>query len=423
MRYLAALLLCLPFCPLIAQQQQLVRPKDVREMAKAGASAIPKIAAYIKNQDRDVRLEAVKQISELGTARCLDPLVEATKDSDAEIEVRATDGLVNFYIPGYLKTGLSGSIQRVGAGIKGRFTDTNDQVIPPYIAVRPEIVSALAALVRGGVSMDARANAARAVGILRGRAALPDLIDAAHTKNSQLIYESVIAIQKIRDESAGPQIAFLLRDPDSKVQAAAIETAGILRNRDALPALVDALNHARDTRVKHSALEAIAMLPDPANRSLYAQYLNDKDEKLRASAAEGFARLGDPADMPVVKKAWDEETKTSPRLSLAFAQVALGKTELSELSPLQFLVNNLNSANYNGIARPFLVELARKEAVRQLLYQPLKTGTKDEKIGIAYVLGLSGGESSVPELQRLTNAPDPEVAQAALTAIRNLQAK
>ena len=144
---------------------------------------------------------------------------------------------------------------------------------------------------------------------------------------------------------------------------------------------------------------------------------------MRAAAAEGFARLGNPADLPVVKKAWDEETKTSPRLSLAFAQVAMGRTELSEFSPLQFLINNLNSSAFNGIARPFLVELARKEAVRQLLYGPLANGTKDEKIGLAYVLGLSGGPSSVAPLQKLGNDPDPEVAQAAVTAVRNLQAK
>ncbi|MGA7236922.1 MAG: HEAT repeat domain-containing protein [Bryobacteraceae bacterium] len=421
MRYLAASL----FCSLVfsAAAQQPVRPKDVRDVAKAGAPAIPKLAGYLKNQDRDVRLEAAKQIAEIGTAPSLDPLVEATHDADSEIQIRATDGLVNFYIPGYMKTGLGGSLRRVGTDIKGRFTDTNDQIVPPYMTVRPEIIAALSALVRGGVSMDVRANAARAIGVLRGRAAVPDLIEAAHSKNSQLIYESVVALEKIRDESAGPRISFLLHDPDSKVQAAAIEAAGVLRNREALPALVDDLNHARDARVRHAALEAIAMLPDPSNRPLYTQYLADKDEKMRAAAAEAFARLGDPADLPVVKKAWDEETKTSPRLSLAFAQVALGRTELSEFSPLQFLINNLNSSAFNGIARPFLVELARKEAVRQLLYGPLANGTKEEKIGLAYVLGLSGGPSSVPQLQKLTTDPDPDVAQAALTAVRNLQTK
>src|SRR5215469_10454248 len=415
MRSLAAL--ALSSLMFSAAAQQPVRPKDVRDAAKAGPPAIPQLAGYLKNQDRDVRLEAAKQIAEIGTARSLDPLIEATHDADSEIQIRATDGLVNFFVPGYMKTGLGGSLRRVGTDIKGHFTDTNDQVIAPYITVQPEIISALAALVRGGVSMDTRANAARAVGVLRGRAALPELIEAAHTKNSQLIYESVVAIEKIRDESAGPRIAFLVRDPDSKVQSAVIEAEG------ALPDLIDVLNHGRDARVRRAALEAIAMLPDPSNRAIYAQYLTDKDEKMRAAAAEGFARLGNPADLPVVKKAWDEETKTSPRLSLAFAQVAMGRTELSEFSPLQFLINNLDSASYNGIARPFLVELARKEAVRQLLYGPLANGTKEEKIGLAYVLGMSGGPSTIPELQKLANNPDPDVAQAALAAVRNLQAQ
>jgi HEAT repeat protein len=419
MRYLAAILLL----SLSLGAQQLVRPKDVRETAKAGATAIPTLAGYLKNQDRDVRLEAVKQIAEIGTARCLDPLVEATRDADSEVQIRATDGLVNFYLPGYMKTGLTGSLRRVGTDIKGRFTDTNDQIIPPYITVRPEVQAALSNLVKNGVSMDARANAARACGVLRNRQAVPDLIDAAHSKNSELIYESLVAVEKIRDESAGPRIEFLLHDPDAKVQASAIEAVGVLRDKSALPALIDDLNHSRDARVRHAALEAIAMLPDPANRSIYSQYLTDKDEKMRAAAAEGFARLGNPADLPVVQKAWDEETKTSPRLSLAFAEVALGKTELSEFSPLQFLVNNLDSAAYNGIAKPFLVELARKEAVRQLLYGPLATGTKEEKMGLAYVLGLSGGPSSIAPLQKLSNDPDPDVAQAALTAVRNLQSK
>jgi hypothetical protein len=69
------------------------------------------------------------------------------------------------------------------------------------------------------------------------------------------------------------------------------------------------------------------------------------------------------------------------------------------------------------------VELARNEAVRQLLYGPLTTGTKEEKIGLAYVLGLSGGPSSIAPLQKLSNDPDPDIAQAALTAVRNLQSK
>ena len=240
-----------------------MRPKDVREMGKGGADAIPKLAALLTNPDFDIRLEAVKQICEIDTQYSLDPLIQATRDSDAEIQIRATDGLVNFYLPGYLKTGFTSSIRRAGTSIKGHFTDTNDQVIDPYITPRPDVIAALGALARNGASSEARANAARAVGILRGKAAIPDLVQAMHSKDTAVIYESLVALQKIRDPEAAPSIAFLLRDLDPKVQVAAIETTGLLLNKSALPDLVDVLNHTRDAKVRRAALTAIAMLPDP----------------------------------------------------------------------------------------------------------------------------------------------------------------
>jgi HEAT repeat protein len=271
--------------------------------------------------------------------------------------------------------------------------------------------------------MDVRANAARSIGILRGKTAVPDLLEAAHSKNTDVIYESLIALQKIRDESAAPRLTFLLHDLDPKVQVAAIETTGLLRNTDAVPDLVDVLNHAREAKVKRAALTAIAMLPSPNSRNLYAQYLHDKDDKMRAAAAEGYARLHSPADLPMLEKAWQDEGKTSPRLSLAFAQVMLGRTELSEFSPLQFLINTLNSSAYKGEAFPFLVESARDGQIRRALYRPLQTGTKDEKIGLLGVLARSGDKASIPEVQKLTTDPDPDVAREALRAQRTLQAR
>lgn len=414
------LLICMVGC---AAAQDVVRPKDVREIGKGGSSAIPRLQELLKNPDRDVRAEAVKQITEIGPPRSLDPLIEATHDNDNGVQILATDGLVNFYLPGYVKTGIGGSISRVGSSIKGRFTDTNDQVIDPYITPRADVIAALGALVRGGGSMEVRANAARAVGILRGRSAVPDLVDATHSKNSQLIYESLVALQKIRDESAAPQVSFLMRDLDPKVQVAAVETAGLLRNQQAVGDLIEVLNHSKDAKVRRAALTSLAMLPDPKSRSVYTQYLHDKDDRMRAAAAEGFARLRDPQDRPVVEQAWKDEGKPQPRLSLAFALVMLGNSEVSEFSPLQYLINQLNSASYSGEAVPLLVELARDDAVRHLLYAPMAAGTRDEKIGLAKVLARSGDQSSVAPLQKLSNDPDPQVAQAALTAVRSLQSR
>jgi HEAT repeat protein len=425
-RRATTVLLCLPLClAALAQAQDAaaLRPKDVREMGKGGADAIPKLAALLTNPDFEVRLEAAKQIAEIGTQYSLDPLIQATRDSDAEIQIRATDGLVNFYLPGYLKTGFGSSLRRAGTSIKGRFTDTNDQVIDPYITPRTDVISALGALARKGATVEARANAARAIGILRGRAAIPDLVQAMHSKDTPVIYESLVALQKIRDPEAASSIAFLLRDLDPKVQIAAIETTGLLLNKSALPDLVDVLNHTRDSKVRHAALTAIAMLPAETSREIYARYIGDKDEKMRAAAAEGYGRLKNPADLPMLEKAYQDEGKTAPRLSMAFAQVMLGKTELSEFSPLQLLVNTLNSAAYHGEAFPFLVELARDPRVRKSLYAPLLQGTRDEKINLARVMARSGDKNDAPQLEKLSHDADPEVAQEGLRALRNLQAR
>src|SRR5581483_5957516 len=109
------------FVSLAMPAQQALRPKDVREMAKTGASAIPQLSELLSNPDTDIRFEAVKQISEIGTQYSLDPLIKATRDNEPEIQIRATDGLVNFYLPGYLKTGIGGTLRRAGTSIKGRF--------------------------------------------------------------------------------------------------------------------------------------------------------------------------------------------------------------------------------------------------------------------------------------------------------------
>jgi HEAT repeat protein len=415
-----ALLTLAALRPLGAQE---TKPKDVREAAKVGSAAIPKLQEFLKNPSSEVRNQAVRELIDIGTARSLDPLIQATQDNDPEIQMLATDGLVNFYSPGYVKGGVAGTVRRVATSIRSKFTDTNDLVIDPFVAVRPEVISALAQLVTGGASLESRANAAHAVGILRGKPAVDRLVEGVHSKDTDLIYESLVALQKIRDESAGPRVAFRLHDLDPKVQIAAIQTVGVLLDKAAVPDLVDALNRARDPKVKREALTAIAMLPAEQNRALYTQYLYDKDDRLRAAAAEGFARLHNTVDLPMLEKAWKDEQKASPRLSLAFALVMLGKTELSEFSPLRYLINNLNSAAYTGVALPFLTELARDPAIRQALYAPIGSGTRDEKIGLARVLAASGDSSSLNVLERLSKDTDPQVADAGLRALRNLQSR
>ena len=423
--WLAGALLLAAAVFLYAQDDPKQRAKIVRELSKGSSDSIPKIEPYLSDPVLDVRLEAVKAIAYIGTQRSLDPLIKALNDNDPEIQIRATDGLVNFYLPGYARTGVGASFRRIGDSIKSKFTDTNDQVIDAFIQVRPEVVRALGRVARGGASMDSRANAARAVGILRGRDAIPDLAEALRSKDSQVMYESLIAFQKIRDPAAGPRVAFLLRDLDEKVQVAAIETTGLLANRGALNDLRDILDRSKKMSVKRAALTAMAQMPDPQLHGVYTARLADKDEGLREAAAEGLARLKNPDDRPKVESSFSLEKKTGPRLSLAFALVSLGKRDMGELDPLRYLVNNLNSAAYRGVSRAYLTELARDPENRNALYPALteSTATKEEKTGLAQVLSVSGAQDSIAPLEALSKDSPPEVSEEATRALRNLRAR
>jgi len=392
-------------------------------MASQGQDAIPKIQPYLRDVDTQVRLEAVKALDEIAGPKTVDALVEAARDNDPEIQIRAADGLVNVYLPGYLKTGISGTLRRAGDSVRAKFTDTNDQIIDPYVEVPSPVIAVLGRQARGGVSFDSRANAARAVGILRGREAIPDLLEALNSKDGRLMYESLVALQKIRDPAAGPGLAFLLRDLDEKVQVAALEATGILRNQGAAPNVREVLDRARTTKIRRAALSTLAMVADPADHGVFLRYLNDKDDGLRAAAGEGLARLKNSADQPVLEKAFEAERSANTRLSLAFAVVSLGNRQISEFSPLQYLVNNLNNRAYRNVAIAFLTEVCRDLDVRQGIYPILTHATRDEKTGMSVVLARSGDRDSVPYLEAMLQDSDPEVMQEGTRSLRTLRTR
>jgi HEAT repeat protein len=291
------------------------------------------------------------------------------------------------------------------------------------VTVRPEVITALGQLARGGSSFDSRANACRALGILRGRAALPDLIDALRSKDNNVMYESLAAIQKIGDPSAGPRITYLLRDLDDRVQSTAIETAGTLRATDALPTLRSIVASPRNVKAQRSALAAIAMMPQSQDRDMFVRQLSATDAKLRAASAEGVGRIGNRADVPALDKLWSDEDRMAPRLAVAFALVMNGNLNVAPDAPLRYLVNTLNSSAYHDVAYAYLVETARQQTVLHVLYTQLDSGTKEEKIYLGRVLAVSGDQGSASFLDKLSRDNDPDVAREGLRALRSLRAR
>src|SRR5579875_1451264 len=401
------------------------RIQRIRELAKRDSLAIPTLAGYLSDPNRDIRIEAVKAIVKLDTERSLEPLAKATHDSDSEVEIRATDGLINYYVPGYVvKGGLSGYLTRGVRQMKTFFSSRNDQVIDPDVNVRPEVAQALADEIAAAAGPDARANAARAAGILRDHAAVPALVQALHSKDNQTLFESLVALEKIHDQSAAVRMVFLTHDLDDRIQATALETMGVLHSVEAAPDVRAALSHARNARVQHAALEALAMLAMQEDRATFQAYAKNSDADLRAPALEGLGRLRDPEDTPVLEEAFNEkDADWRVHLAAAFALVDEGKVDTAEFSPLSYLVENLDVKGRAGVAQPYLAELAKREDVRKALFPLVAQASKDQKIALCAVFSASQSEDVIPVLNTLSKDIDPAVSMAAARSLRIVQAR
>jgi HEAT repeat protein len=414
---------------LLAQNEDKFDSKQrisrIHELGKRDNSAIPALAQYLSDPDRDIRVEAVKAIVKLGTEVSLAPLATATHDNDPEVQIRATDGLTNYYLPGYVaKGGLSGSLSRGMRQMKSFFASRNDQVVDLDIVIRQDVAEAIAAEIGGGASIDARSNAARAAGILRDGAAVPALEQVLHAKDSQLIFESLVALQKIHDLSAGPPAASATHDLDDRVQATALETVGVLHSLPSAPDVRSALGAARNVRIRRAALEALAMLAIPGDRPTFQQYVSDQDAELRASALEGLGRIREPEDTPSIQDAYNEkDADWTVHLAAAFALVNEGKVDASEFSPLLYLIENLDVKGHSSAASAYLGELARRDEVRTALFPLIPQATKGQKIALCWIFAGTRADDVVPALNTLAKDIDPDVAFAASKALRIAQSR
>ncbi|MEO8098599.1 MAG: HEAT repeat domain-containing protein [Acidobacteriota bacterium] len=406
--------------------QSAADPKErvrlVRDLSKKSEDGIADLATYVRDPATEVRLEVVKQLNQIGGPRTIPSLIPLSADTDPEIQIHAVDGLINVFLPGYLKNGVARSITRSNDQLRVKFVD-NTQVVDGYIIVPPEVVGAVTNVLTTSKSLESRANAARALGIFRAQAAVAPLGQALYSKDDQLMFESLIALQKIRDASAGPSVAFLVRDLNEKIQIAALRTAGILRAKPAAANIRSVIDDGPNKRVLREAASTLAMIADPPDRGIFLGFLTNSDMELRASAAEGLARIRNPTDLARLEKAFNDEREFGPRLAFAFALVSLGRLEVNETSPFRYLVNAFDRNTFRAIALAYFTELARDPAVRQTLYPTLARATSDEKTGLCVVLGESGDRDSVRYLTALKDDTDVAVSQVCLSSLRTLQAR
>ena len=142
-----------------------LRAASAREAAKQGIDGIPLLVTLASDASAEVRLEAARQLNTIGGPRTLPALSILANDADPEVQLNAIDGLINIFVPGYLKSGVARATTRSADGVKVKFNDPGNLVVDGYVTVAPEAIAAVTQALKASKNLAVRANAARALGI------------------------------------------------------------------------------------------------------------------------------------------------------------------------------------------------------------------------------------------------------------------
>ncbi|HLY61516.1 MAG TPA: HEAT repeat domain-containing protein [Terriglobia bacterium] len=389
-----------------------VRAKAARELGKSGDfSAVAALKGALTDPDVKVRREVVLALAALHKAAALEPLAAASRDSDTDIRDLAIQCMVGYYTGQVPESGVTGFMKKNVHRAKGLII-SDDTRIDPGVTVDPVVLAALQNDLAEGGSSDVQREAARGLGTLMARQAVPDLVKTAHGSDFDLARQALNSLAKIKDTSAGPLLIDLLDSRSEDVERDAAVTIGILQAHDGVAKMQLMFQNGSDRKTKEKVLQGLAYLGDPASIPLFIQELWSANKSFRISAAEGLGRTGVKENVAELQKAATAEKDAEAKLAIQFALTDLGTNEY-----LDTLVEGLTSRLHADTAETYLVELSRNPEFLPKLYPYLNSNDATIRRKLAVVLVSTGDKTSIEPLQKLSHDSNNDVAAAALRAL------
>jgi HEAT repeat protein len=374
-------------------------------------AAIPEMVPLAKDPSAPVRRELELAFENMEDAQTLPGFIVLCADPENDIRGRAVPSLVNLHVTRAF--GMSAKLISLRERVIHREDRDLDTIVEPDVPIDPVVIETLRARL-GDSERGIRSDAIRGLGMLRAKAAVPDLLQVVREdRDDGLRFDGVRSLRKIADTSIAGDLVALLNINNDDVRNELIATLGSMRYpgaREELTRIVESGKKTESSRVL--ALGALADLADPASVPLFEGLKDEKDEPIRLYANEGIARTATAAMKTDISSARLVEKSERVRLAQAFALLRLGQAEY-----LDELVRNLEKRPTRDLAKEYLLET--RGADRHALFAP-RTVNSTTRAELADVMGLMGDPDALPTLHEMSQDADKEVARAATRATRRI---
>jgi HEAT repeat protein len=383
--------------------------------------AVPDLVAAAPDKDPAVRREIVVALDKMADAAAQPAFVSLLGDPEKDIRDKCISGLINLYVS--REGGLVVTLNRVANFFNPWSDEWGEVVVEPGITPDPTVVKGLSERLQDG-DEGIRQKAARALGILKGREAIPALLHSVTEERSNNVrFDAIRALRKIGDASVAPELMNYVGYQDKKVREEAVYGVGYLRHRGAVPELTRLYQRESsqplkevDKAYREQLLGSLALIADPSSRELFQKEKGSPEDPIRLSAIEGLARVGDASMVTELSRDKIREKEPRVRVALAFTLYRLGRPE-----HLEEVVMALGSRKTNEGARRYLLELRPDEIPDLIPYA--RRNDADIREALAEILGLRGDARVVPVLQELSKDTRGQVAALANQALRRLNSR
>jgi len=380
-----------------------------------------------QDYDREVRVEAVKALGLIKDFSALPEMLGALKDSQTDVRLMAVRSLVALYTEHDIDFITN---QRTGWNRLNPFLDTSDhEIVETYIKVAPEIVSALGESARGDRERDVRVAAIRALGVLRGQAALPQLADALNADQDVRV-EVLRTLIKIGDPAAGAYLTPFFRDSNRKVRTQAMVAAGMLSYEPAVEPLLAVYGLGPEKKGSMSkaagkikgmfaylpprdeaALWALALIGDERAEQVFVENMGDRNSNRRQYAFEGLARIGESRYLDQISRLILTEGDSDVKLAQHWALYRMGSRP-----NIQYLVRKLDTDQEEQV-RQYLMETSDPSD----LYPYVRASNMTVRRKVIDILGRIGDRSTIAELQPVVQSSGAVISDDATLAIKRIE--
>jgi HEAT repeat protein len=383
--------------------------------------------AATKDEDEGVRAEAIRSLGLIKNFSALGEMLSGLKDADPEVRRAAIKALVCLYTEHDIDFITN---MRHGWNLINPFLDTNDhEIIEPYVSVDPSIISALGDSARSDHDRDNRVSAIRALGVLRGRDAIPQLADSLNA-DQEVRMDVLRAFIKIGDPAAGQFVVPFFRDSDHNVRTEAMVAAGMLKYHPAVEPLMSVYGLGPERkgpvakvtskiqgRLQYlpprdeAALWGLSLLGDPKSEQVFVENLDDKDGDRRQYAVEGLARIGEHRYLDQISRAILTEHNNDVKLAEYWAMYKMGKRD-----SLQDVIRRVPTVQGQQ-ARQYLSEVDSPAD----LYPYIHSSDREVSLETIKILGKIGDRDTIAELKPVVEGSGRKSADAATVAIKQIE--